>query len=876
MKPLALAIASLGVYSASLSAYADTSPEKIEVTGSRIKRVDAETAQPVEVISRADIAKSGKATVAEALRSITSNIGSYSENWTNSFSPGASGISLRGLGQKSTLVLINGRRPPSYGFAQNLSDSYFDLNSLPASAIERIEVLKDGASAIYGSDAIAGVVNVILRQDYKGLEVSAEQGISDENDLPESHVAITGGLGDLTENGYNVLASLDYFKRTGITYADRALTRNYDTSGKPGGTFNWANSGTYRTSFYTREAMANCPFGTATVDAAKLGDGYSGAACMYNPAGYTTSIPDTERINFFSHGKLKLGDSLQAFGEVFASHTSTQQSTTPASISTSNNSVVFDPTTGGVKVLDTRLPVGNAANPYSTPARFGYAFFDVGPRLTDVTSDAYRVLGGLRGTLKTWDWEFALSSAQVKDTQRNDNQVNAVALQDAITNGTYNFLSPTKAQTDALRLSTTRKATSKLYTADANIRGDLFSLPAGAVGAVFGFDARREQLDDVPDILLQQGYVLGYGSTQTHGARNVGAGYFEFSAPLFKSLELDIAGRGDKYSDFGSAFSPSARIKYTPFKELAFRASWGKGFRAPTLAENSQSSSTYFTSVTDKTPPDGHPELKNKSFSIAGVQLGNPSLKAEHSTSINFGIVAQPAKAIDFTVDYYRIKQKDLVGTDSLAYILAHENSSYQGSVHRDTETGQIQYITAQYRNLDYVQTSGIDVTGNWRIGQVGPGKLSAKLDWTHLIDWKTPEVPGGPGVNYVGTDGSPTVTVLHRNTGKLTFSWDAPVWSASVGINYYDAYKHFVDDLADYRVYDSAGENVVQEQVNSYITTDIFTSYNVTKALQATFSIQNIENRNPPYDGNYTAGYDSYDYNIRGRYYRLGVNYKF
>ncbi|WP_417071431.1 TonB-dependent receptor [Niveibacterium terrae] len=868
MKPLALAIASLGVYSASLSAYADTSPEKIEVTGSRIKRVDAETASPVEVVTRADIAKSGSATVADALRTITANAGSFSENWTNSFSPGASGISLRGLGQKSTLVLINGRRAPNYGFAQNLSDTYFDLNSLPASAIERVEVLKDGASAIYGSDAIAGVVNVILRQDFKGLEVSAEQGISDENDLPESHVSITGGLGTLSENGYNVLASLDYFKRTGITYADRAFTRDSDTSSKPGGAFGWSNTGTYRTGTYTRVAMANCPFGTATVDAAKFGAGYSGTACMYNPAEYQNAFPDTERINFFSHGTFNLGSSLQAFGEVFGSHTSTQQTFTPGAISTSGSSTRYDPTTGGVAVIDTRLPVGNAANPYSTPARFGYTFFDVGPRSADITTDAYRLLGGLKGSLKTWDWEFALTSGQSKSKQEQYNRINAIALQKAIADGSYNFLNPTKEQADALRLNLHREATSKLYTADANIRGDLFSLPAGAVGAVFGVDFRREQLDDVPDQWLTGGYVLGQGATETHGSRNVGAGFFEFAIPVLKTVEIGLAGRGDKYSDFGSAFSPSAKIKFTPMKELAFRASWGKGFRAPTLAENSQSNSTYFTTITDTTPPAGHPELKNKSFNIAGVLVGNPDLKAEKSTTVNFGIVAQPVKAIDFTVDYYRIKQKDLVGTDSLSYILAHENDAqYAGQVVRDATTGQVLYISNKYRNLEYVQTSGIDITANWRLGQVGPAKLSTKFDWNYLIDWKTPPAAGADAVNYAGNDG--WGSVFHRNQGKLKINWDAPVWSVSLGINYLDGYNH-LDPVTD------SDGNVVQDHVNAYITTDIFTSYNVTKALQATFSIQNIENRNPPYDASYSAGYETYDYNLRGRYYRLGVNYKF
>ncbi|WP_417071433.1 TonB-dependent receptor [Niveibacterium terrae] len=857
MKPLALAIASLGVYSASLSALADTPTEKIEITGSRIKRVDAETASPVEVVSRADIAKSGNATVADALRSITANSGSYSENFTNSFSPGASGISLRGLGQKSTLVLINGRRAPNYGFAQNLSDTYFDLNSLPASAIERVEVLKDGASALYGSDAVAGVINVIMRKDFKGLEVSAEQGISDSNDLPESHVAITGGLGKLSEDNYNVLASLDFFKRDGITYADREKTRNYDMTSMPGGLSGWGSgAGTYYDpTTKTMTPAANCQAGGQIVDATKFSSSYHGSACAYNPASYLNLYPSTERLNFFSRGTFNLGGSLQAFAEVFASHTKTNQLSTPASLSINGFGVAYDPVTHGASRIDTTLPVGNAANPYPVATALGYTFFDVGPRSAEIVSDSYRVLGGLKGALKTWDWEVALTAGQSKSKADNFNYVNVHALQKALVDGSYDFFNPTKAQSDALRLNTTRNSTSKTYTADASVRGDLFSLPAGSVGAVFGVDFRREQLDDVPDDLLKNGYILGSGATETHGSRNVSAAYFEFAVPVVKSVEMGLAARADKYSDFGSAFSPSANIKFTPMKELAFRASWGKGFRAPTLAENSDSNSTSFQTITDK-------KLK-QSYSVATVVKSNPNLSPEKSTSLNFGIVAQPLKAVDFTIDYFRIKQNNLVGRDSAAYVVNHE-AEHPELVVRDPSTGRVIYVLRQFYNQDYVQTSGIDYTANWRMGQMGPGKLSAKLDWSYLIDWKM--LSKGVLTDYAGNDG---YNLYHRNTGKLKFNWDAPVWSVSLGVNYLDGYN-IASPVTD------ANDNVVQDHVNAYITTDIYTSYNVTKALQATFSIQNIENRNPPTDLQYAEGYDTYDYGLRGRYYRLGVNYKF
>jgi iron complex outermembrane receptor protein len=171
--------------------------EKIEVTGSNIKRTETENVNPVQAITRQEIERSGQATVAELLRSISANAGqSFNETFTNSFSPGASGIALRGLSQKNTLVLLNGRRVANYGFAQNLADTYVDLNAIPISAVERIEVLKDGASAIYGSDAIAGVVNVILRKDYQGGEIGASYGKAYEGGMAEKQGSAVVGFGN--------------------------------------------------------------------------------------------------------------------------------------------------------------------------------------------------------------------------------------------------------------------------------------------------------------------------------------------------------------------------------------------------------------------------------------------------------------------------------------------------------------------------------------------------------------------------------------------------------------------------------------------------------------------------------------------------------
>lgn len=237
IKKKQLAVAIAATFVATGVAYAQQQPqkvEKVEVTGSNIKRTDVETVAPVDVITREQIEKSGQPTIAEVLRNVPANSGnSYNESFSNSFAPGASGISLRGLGQKATLVLINGRRTAGYGFAQNLQDTFVDLNSIPSAAVERIEVLKDGASAIYGSDAIAGVVNVILRKDYKGIEMSAGAGTAaGKNDY---RFSATGGFGDLGKDKFSVLGVFDYYKRDLVKLSDTDFGASRDWRGRAGG-----------------------------------------------------------------------------------------------------------------------------------------------------------------------------------------------------------------------------------------------------------------------------------------------------------------------------------------------------------------------------------------------------------------------------------------------------------------------------------------------------------------------------------------------------------------------------------------------------------------------------------------------------------------
>ena len=357
--------------------------QRVEITGSNIKRIEAETVAPVDVISRQEIERSGQPTIAEVLRNLPANSGSsFSESFSNSFAPGAAGISLRGIGQKTTLVLINGRRVTGYGFAQNLQDTFVDLNAIPSSAVERVEILKDGASAIYGSDAIAGVVNIIMRRDFRGVEATGSVGrASGENDYGAT---ITAGWGDIGTNKFNVFGVLDYYKRGEILFEDTKFGGNRDYRGEAGGrNFNSLFAGgTFRQLTATGglstnyQAISACKEGAITgTEALALGltsSAATGAAtntfCPQHTNKLLSALPGTERLGFLGRGTYEISPAMTAFVEVGLGRNKTDQTFTNAGFGSTGLATALDPTAAGLQAysLAINLAPGVAGNPFTT------------------------------------------------------------------------------------------------------------------------------------------------------------------------------------------------------------------------------------------------------------------------------------------------------------------------------------------------------------------------------------------------------------------------------------------------------------------------------------------------------------------------------
>jgi iron complex outermembrane receptor protein len=880
-KTLTAHLARVGIVTLGLvghAAWAQTAPtqqlEKVEITGSNIKRVDAEGPLPVQVITKAEIDRSAFSTAGDFVRALTVNTGGSGSDSDVSNQNGSAGVSLRGLGQKSTLVLINGRRMANHAFARDLQDTFVDLNSIPKSAIERIEVLKDGASAVYGSDAIAGVVNFILKKDYQAGSVSVGAGRSTEGGLGEQTFNISAGMGNPGKDGYNIFGVLDFYHREQMLLTERKWVGDGDFSRFPGGGngFLSSSAGTWvsvapQTAFsptsltlqpagvpggVRRQAFLNCMgngFRLTVVPFAPLVFS-TGTVCAHTTTPFIVAYPEVTRIGVYTRGNWQMAGGKNAFAEFQLAHNKTEWVSQPQSMT--NVTQVFNPVTQASSIYSTLIPASNPANPFGVAYRLRYTFFDVGARQNENITTAYRAFTGMNGHLGTWDWEFGLGSSESEAKQKTGNQVDAQALTNAINTNSYNFLAPTAAQTEALRISTERNSTSKLHFGDIKATTSLGSLAGGDIGFAAGLDGRRESINDTPDPLVRAGRLLGTGSSITNGSRNVIAGYVEVSLPVTKSVEINMAGRADRYSDFGSATSPKVGMKWTIMPEVLVRGSWNKGFRAPTLTENTQTSSLTFATLTGS--PGG----------VSVIFTGNPNLKPERSKSTSFGVVIEPTKSLSFGADWYIIKQRDLVASNGIQFI-AQNPTLFPNDIIRDS-TGAITTIFDRYNNVAEVSVEGVDVDAKWTLPRDWlPGRWTLHGSSSYLASFRQPPAVGAAVTEFAGTNNGPR-GALPRIKARIGLDIDYKNFTMSTATNHTSGYAQ-----KKVTAFPAAGVT----RVNGQITNDISFSYTGLKNFKLWANIQNIEDKMPPFDPG-TFGWDATQYDIRGRYIRAGLEYKF
>lgn len=859
--------------------------EKYEVTGSRIKRLDIETPQPVLTMTAADMETMGFSTVADVMRSLPFNSGQALTPVSSgtSFTPGISTFNLRGLGNNNVLVLVNGRRAAPFGSSGfNGFQTMFDLNSLPAAAIESIEVLKDGGSAIYGSDAVSGVINVRLKKDYSGANISVNIGNTVDTDSFEKGMSMTFGT---SFNKTSIITTVDWSERNAIFARDMKFSQSTDlrdigginrssSAGMPGLVFvPGVGYRTFLAPTATPTVASAVAFGTANGDV---------GAGLYNFLKDSDMFPETRMLGFYTHVQHEISPRLRAFAELSFRRAETTNASAPSPMFGFNEQgyrferktdaelaaqfgagTVYDPSLkshASNRIIDLKnvgimIPSYNPFNPWNVDltADNRVRFVPSGPRINEVVSDTPRLVLGLEGDLDfkddTWNWDAAVTYSKSSFTNANPGAHQDRLVQDAFHGVTFNpgtpdavtlYLNPFGPSDPRIREYTEiSNPNIKSYeTRGWNIGagGELFDLPAGPVGVAVGAEFRDEELKDYRTALNVTGQIIGGSEgSSIFGDREVFSVFAEFSVPVIEQVELQLAARYEDYSDFGTTTKPKIAIKVRPHSSLILRASFGESFLAPNLPYLYSSQSTSFTNaatIDPRRPNDQPTQIKQ----LGG---GNPNLQPEETETTYFGFVYEPPflKGLDIGADYFLFDSTNLITSFGAAEILAGElrgDPAFTSLVVRNPPTagesvGTIQFVQTSWTNAALRKYQGYDFNIRYQFSLNNLGRFRVAASATYLDELSF----GGP--NNAGTNLSP------RTRANFTAAWSRGDWGASVFVNYI-GYRYGTGQM-------SGTARVTNARYGSQTLVNPQISYSGLFRTRITVGVRNALDRDPPLD---------------------------
>ncbi len=911
------------------AAFAQTEPqrgERIEVTGTSIKRIDAETALPVQILRREDIDRIGATTTEELLKQVTAitSAGSILVSQANgTITTSQSTVSLRDLGSTRTLVLVNGRRTAVFG---GTTSTAVDVNSIPIAAIERIEVLKDGASSLYGSDAIAGVVNFILKRDYTGGEVAVTYGKPTRSGGGKAVTASAfAGMGTLEKDRFNVNIGAGYEKDDRIQGKDRdsfAHNINVGQNNDLSSTIAFPGNILYGPTFarLASPAFPNCG-PTGIVSPFFNGNVNSGQACRFENSPFLSVLPETEKKYVLANGRYMFSTAAEAYAELAFTRTASRYTTQPVPISEAtalpaanpyvaflNNLVAtkypnLNPqlrrfaTAGNTLVL---LPptspfyptafVASLGLPTDQPIGFRYRNFASGQRETEDTADNGRIVLGVKGVAAGWDYDsaFLFSESKAKSILRAGYPLYSLFLP-LLDSGNINPFGPT---TDPATLAAVQNAelrgpiyTSKTSTTSVDLKGsrDIMQWAAGPVGLAIGGELRQEKFSFNPSQSFQIGDVAGFGGNilPVDKKRHVYSVYSELAAPFLKSLEVDLGVRFDDYQVIGNTTNPKASLRWLPVPEFLLRASLGSGFRAPSLTDLYTAQATSVTANGTRDPircpnvTTGAPGDCNNQFpTITG---GNPNLKPEKSRSTTLGMVFEPNRQVSIGVDVFSIfiKNSIVIGGLAVNTILANATNAqlFSNFIVRGppdgnaSGVGPIIGIVQTTSNLFKAKVSGLDLDFTAR-PDIGAGqKLTLRLGGTYIKESRRQNFDGSYSSN-LGTalNAGGGIIPWWRHTASATY--ERGPWGLTVQQNFQDSYADF-----------NANITGTPRSVGIYETWDLQARYQGFRNLTITVGAKNVTDRDPPYTnagGQFAAGYDIAYADVRGRFVYAGVRWAF
>ncbi len=853
--------------------------ETVSVTGSRIRRKDETAASPVFTMERNEIESTGVVSVGELLQELPSVGSSFNSTGSAGTSHGSSSLNLRNLGANRSLVLVNGRRWVNGAGTRGFRD-FVDLNTIPLAAVERVEVLLDGATAIYGADAIAGVINIITYTTFDGIKLSSYVGQTDKGDgFTHNEDFLWGKTGDWG----SALVSATVASNREILAGDRGfsnaplqgLTRN-----TPNGRFkNGTAVGSFGTKAFVRDGNGGYRLDVPATD-------------VYNETAQTTLVGPSDRAGLYGQLRFHLGDSVTFVTEgLYNSRESSQR---------------FAAATPRIRGGDgMMIPADHPYNPFGVPFQGSGTNFEVvrmisevGQRINKQNVNTMRVAAGFEGDFASgWSWNTFYTYAQNKAKWTSTNQIDldkvALALGPnarCVANGCvplniFGVITPDMA--DYIRANAVDRNGTKQHDFTANITGDLFELPAGALAFAAGVEYRKEigfdhpsaYVNSPPQYITYDRKTTSAPRLPTRGSYDLKEAYVEFNVPLLndmpmvKQLELSAASRHSRYSTFGGTTNSKLGLVWRPVDDLMVRTTWAQGFRAPSINElyagmrqtNLPAIDPCNGGGAGKVGCAGVPTSYNQANytggSIRSTVGGNPDLHPETSINRSTGFIYTPAfaKGLSWSVDWYDIDLKEAIssfGSQNLLNLCANSGQRCN-LVTRDT-SGEIINLIDGPINLNRLKASGVDTTLRFQLPKMAMGNLDLMFNAAYLKAFDRYDTLPNGEVRLVTRAGKSDIAreSFPRWKANTSVDWSRGPWAANWSMHYIGS----TDEGA------APGYGRIPVQ----LTHDLSGAFTLpSQPVTFTLGVQNLFDKEPPlsYINGGDLNFDMSTYNPRGRF---------
>jgi iron complex outermembrane receptor protein len=854
----------------------DQQLSRVTVTGYIVPRI-GEGPEPVTTLDQDFFEKQGDQTVADILLRLPQNFAGFTPalNAGQSTAEGGSAVNLYGLGVNSTLVLIDGRRQATYPYAQFGTESFVDLNSIPEAAVDRIEILKDGASAIYGSDAVAGVVNIILKDEYNGSDLKFYYGSSRYSDYNVYHISAVSGFSEkLGENSkISVLATFDFYDQSPIFSENRSYSSELGHS----------QFGSYFDQYQTDSTAGY--FGDAAGNTYTVIPGTTGPKITQNdfiingpPNNLTTVkplelVPREERYGTYIKVKYEPTNWLRLYEEF------SYQRNEEVNVDYASQPTQADPVT---------IPANNPYNPFGIPLfPLGQTLWEVGSQSQDAVIKTYRTVTGATLFLpKNWIIDLSFLYAESDGTAYSSNEVSTSKLNEALAGTLPGYVgqfydpfadqlainNPNGALANGIRITQYQDVRSSLLTWAIRGGGELIDLPGGPITLGLGLEYRSDDYVSRVDPYTASFDVIGLGAAINGvGKRYVESAYYELSIPILgqqwswpgaRSLEFVASERYDNYSDFGSTEKPKFAILYKPFNDLTLRATYSEGYRAPSLTELYSGTSFAFENLVDPK----NPGLGEQTYEVR--TSGNPHLKAETSYGYYAGAVWSPgssdpqhswwgwANGFSAYIEYFQVQRGNQVSLLDAQQLLNQE-SSFPNLIVRQPD-GSIKYIDDPFVNLGEVLVDGISFGASYSTKEYGWGKIDIETDWTYLYNYAVQNINTYSAI--VSTFGrialQPSAVLPEQGTftlleikstssffySKTLFGIDS--FRTGLTLNYVGPEHDVLDNYYGVLAGASVQPNGLVHEIGSWTTLDWQISYEFGKPVEIT-----AETPKPDYD---------------------------